>query len=114
MIDTICEPARAPPVARGSIAPERDYLSFSAIRLYQQCPLRYYFRYVASLPEETVSASLLFGSAIHRAIEHHFRRLLEGQAAPSVGELLAEYRAGWTDHAAPIRFGRDEDETSLD
>jgi hypothetical protein len=33
------EPApRAPPTR-----PQRDYVSYSAIRLYQQCPLRYFF-----------------------------------------------------------------------
>ena len=52
-------------------------------------------------------------SAIHRAVELHFRRLLEGQAAPSTAELLDEYREGWKDHSAPIRFGKDEDDSSL-
>ena len=101
-------PAVTPPLVS-----ERDYLSFSAIRLYQQCPLRYFFRYIAGLPEETVGASLVFGSAIHRAIEHHFRRLLEGQPAPAIEELVAEYKAGWNDHSAPIRFGKGEDDTSF-
>jgi CRISPR/Cas system-associated exonuclease Cas4 (RecB family) len=104
---------RAPPARPSAGANQRDYLSFSAIRLYQQCPLRFYFKYVAGLPEATVSASLVFGSAIHRAVEHHFRRLLEGQPAPTTAELLAEYREGWKDHTAPIRLGKDEDDGSL-
>ena len=45
----------------------RDYLSFSAISLYRQCPLKFYFRYVAGLSEKTVSANLVFGGAIHAA-----------------------------------------------
>lgn len=68
-------PARPPPRR----AKDRDYISYSAIKTYQDCPLKYFFRYVAGLPEETVSASLVFGSAIHRAIEHHFRELLAGK-----------------------------------
>jgi len=104
-------PARAPPPAH---LQDRDYISYSAIRTYQNCPLQYFFRYIAGLPKETISASLMFGSAIHRAIEHHFRRLLEGQAAPSVAELLAEYQLGWQDHSAPIRFAKDEDAASFD
>lgn len=129
MSTLVFEPAgaRAPPASRSPDLPfstpapvssktaihDRDYLSFSAIRLYQQCPLRYYFRYVAGLPEKTVGASLVFGSAIHRALEHHFRRLLEGQAAPSTSELVVEYRKGWGDHRAPVRLGKDEDEAAF-
>ena len=102
-------PAGAPPAQT-----DRDYISFSAIRSYQACPLQYFFRYVAGLPKETISSSLMFGSAIHRAIEHHFRRLLEGQTAPGVEELLAEYKLGWQDHSAPIRFAKGEDASSYD
>jgi RecB family exonuclease len=109
--------ARPPPesaAAQATPLQDRDYVSFSAIRTYQTCPLQYFFRYIAGLPKETISASLMFGSAIHRAVEHHFRRLLEGQPAPSVEELLAEYREGWKDHTAPIRFGKDEQASSFD
>jgi RecB family exonuclease len=97
-----------------TVVAQRDYISFSAIRLYQQCPLRYFFKYIAGLPEETVSASLLFGSAIHRAVESHFRRLLEGDAPPSPSELLAEYRLGWKDRTRLVRFGKDENTNTLD
>lgn len=41
----------------------RDYLSYSAITTYQGCPLRYYFRYIAGLPERIVSSNLVFGAA---------------------------------------------------
>jgi ATP-dependent helicase/DNAse subunit B len=69
-------PLASPPAAKP--AGSRDYLSFNAVRAYQSCPLRYFFRYIAGLPEHTVSASLIFGAAVHRAIEHHFRELLVG------------------------------------
>ena len=75
--------------------PVRDYVSFSALSLYQRCSLRYYFRYVAQLPEESISASLVFGRAIHRAIEFHFRELLAGNAPPDLDTLLAEFNEGW-------------------
>jgi len=60
----------------------RNYTSFSAITTYQACPLRYFFRYVEGLPEETVGSSLVFGGAIHSALEAHFRELLAGNSAP--------------------------------
>jgi len=93
---------------------DRDYISFSAIRTYQTCPLRYYFRYVAGLSEESVAAALVFGSAIHRAIEHHFLALMAGQNAPSMAALMAAYEAGWQDReAVPIRFGKEETQEGL-
>jgi putative RecB family exonuclease len=92
----------------------RDYISFSAIRSYQQCPLRYHFRYVAGIPETTISAAFVFGGAVHKVIEHHFQSLLESNIAPSQDELLAEYRAGWQAQTLPIRFGKDEQAGSFD
>jgi RecB family exonuclease len=89
-------------------------LSFSAVRAYQSCPLRYFFRYVAGLPEHTVSASLIFGAAVHRAIEHHFRELLVGNPPPTVEELLAEYHGEWQQRDVdPVRLGRGVDLASL-
>jgi len=72
--------------------------------------LRYYFRYIASLPEETVSASLIFGSAIHLAIEHHYREQLAGNGIPNVERLLAEYQLGWEERTQEVvRFGKTEE-----
>ena len=31
--------------------PKRDYLSYSAVRTFQGCPLKYRFRYIDGLPE---------------------------------------------------------------
>jgi hypothetical protein len=36
--------------------PGRDYISYSAISTYQQCPLKFKFRYLDQLPEDAVSA----------------------------------------------------------
>ena len=59
----------------------RDYVSFSALSTYQRCPLQHHFRYVAGLPEATVSASLVFGSAIHRSRSRHAAGLLPAGVA---------------------------------
>lgn len=87
----------------------RDYLSYSAVTTYQGCPLRYYFRYVAGLPEQTISSSLVFGSAVHRAVEHHFNELLAGNEPPTSEALLGEYDRHWLE-ADPdtVRFGKGE------
>jgi putative RecB family exonuclease len=89
---------------------ERDYLSFSAVSTFQSCPLRYYFRYVHSLPEECVAASLVFGSSIHAAVQMHFEQLLAGFAAPDLDILLAVFQNARQSHATvPVLFGKRED-----
>lgn len=92
----------------------RDYVSFSALSLYQRCSLRYFFRYIEKLPEKNISSNLVLGRAIHRAIEFHFRELLAGNAAPDLDTLLAEFNAGWEETPADqIFFPRTDNRDSL-
>lgn len=106
--------AKATP-ASAATTPVRDYVSWSAISLYQSCPLRYYFRYIAGLPERTVSASLVFGAAIHRAVEHHFNELLAGNEPPNIESLVGEYDRHWADiDLATVQFGKGDDRESLE
>ena len=106
------------PIA-GRAAPQpsptrRDYLSYSAVGSYQRCPLAFYFHYVEGLPETTVSSSLVFGGAVHRAFEHHFNELLAGAEPPSLEALLGEYEAAWQGYGPDaIRFGKDEQRDGL-
>jgi putative RecB family exonuclease len=92
----------------------RDYLSFSAIRLYQTCPLKFFYRYVKGLPEETVSSSLVLGSGIHRVIELHFRELLAGNPPPSRDTLVAELSNELDAREAEVRFNKNEDRASME
>lgn len=73
----------------------RDYISFSALATYQQCPLKYRFRYVDQLAEESVAANLLFGAAFHKAMERYFRELMSKGVAPTLDTLLGEYEDYW-------------------
>ena len=93
---------------------ERDYISYSSITSYQSCPLRWYFKYVAGLPERTVSSSLVFGSAIHRSVEHHFNELMAGNEPPTLEALVGEYDRHWqeTDESV-VKFGKEEYKESL-
>ena len=89
----------------------RNYLSFSAVSLYQRCPLAYRFKYVDGLPEETVSASLAFGGAIHASLERYFKTLMTGGEAPDHATLLDVFWDAWRERAetATIAFGKHED-----
>jgi len=51
--------------------------SYSQIFTYLACSLKYKFQYVEQRPHERVSIALMFGSAIHAAIERYYRRLKE-------------------------------------
>ncbi len=87
----------------------RPYLSPSAVATFQRCPLKFYFSYVARLQPKFKSSSLLFGAAIHAAIEDHFRRLFAGEQAATPDELLGVFDEKWQAEAVgEIRFGRSE------
>jgi len=84
----------------------RDYLSPSAISCFQRCPLQFRFRYVDRLEPEFTSSALVFGSAIHAAIEAHCRALLEGEC-PDLDSLLEAYEERWQAEAVgEIRYGK--------
>lgn len=92
----------------------RDYLSFSQINTYRSCPLRYYFRYIEQIPEETVSSALVFGSAIHAAVEFWFCERLAGNPEPTLDLLLDAYQEEWRSRELDrVKFGKKEDLNSL-
>ncbi len=109
--------ADTPPGDQNAIALDitgRDYVSYSSISTYQRCPLKYYFSYIVGLQPAFVSSSLVFGGAIHVAIEVHFRRLFEGQPAPVIDELVDAFDRAWrTDATRRVRYAKAETEESL-
>ena len=93
----------------------RPYVSWSAISTFRTCPLKYKFRYIDGLPEESVSAALIFGTGIHSAVEQHFQAILSGEEQPDVERLMFAYRSAWLPHDPDaIQFGSTETRTSLD
>jgi putative RecB family exonuclease len=93
----------------------RDYISWSAISTFRSCPLKYWFRYVAGMPEESVSSALVFGTGIHAAIESFYRAERAGETRPDVKQLLFAYRSAWLPQdPEAIQFGTSETRASLD
>jgi CRISPR/Cas system-associated exonuclease Cas4 (RecB family) len=91
-----------------------EHLSYSAIALYQSCPLRYYFRYVLGLPEQIVAASLVFGAAFHASLQFHFEQLLAGNPPPALDTLLGAFQHAWHQHdGQTIEFAKGEDINSV-
>ncbi len=92
----------------------RDYLSYSALSTYQRCPLRYYFQYVVQLLPAYKASSLIFGGALHTAIEHYYRQILSGAEPPGVVNLTTPFDQAWRDEQTlPIRYGKGESAQSL-
>ena len=93
----------------------RDYISWSALSTFRTCPLKYRFRYVDGLPEESVSSALVFGSGIHTAVEEHFQAILAGDPMPDIDKLLFAYRSAWLPHDPDaIGFGSKDTRQTLD
>ena len=93
----------------------RDYVSWSAMSTFRTCPLKYKFRYIDGLPEESVSSALVFGTGIHSAVEQHFQAILSGEEQPDVERLMFAYRSAWLPHDPDaIQFGSTETRASLD
>ncbi len=93
----------------------RDYISWSALSTFRTCPLKYKFRYIDGLPEESVSSALVFGTGIHTAVEQHFQAILSGEEQPDIDRLMFAYRSAWLPHDPDaIQFGSTETRASLD
>jgi putative RecB family exonuclease len=89
----------------------RDFVSWSQLSTFRQCPLKYQFRYLDKAEPEFVASALLVGSSIHSAIELHHRRQLEGGEQPTLDELLTEFWDEWkarVEESPEVRFGKSE------
>lgn len=100
-------PSRPPPKAF-------DHISYSAVSTFQTCPLRFFFRYVLKLPVKTVASSLVFGSAMHQAVQFHYEQLLIGKPAPDIDCLLGVYQDYWDSCVGQsVLFGKGETRDTL-
>jgi DNA helicase-2/ATP-dependent DNA helicase PcrA len=83
-----------PPEADGPLGDEeRLHLSFRQIDDYQTCPLKY--RYVHRLRVPLLAHHrVVFGAAVHRAVQEHFRARLAGRPLDQE-ELVEAFRRAW-------------------
>ncbi len=93
----------------------RPHLSYSEIRTFQACPLKWHFQYVEQAEPEQISAAMVMGSSIHAAIEHHLACVLASDETPSLDQLMEVYRNRWQEEATtvPLQFGRSDTAESL-
>ena len=83
-------------------------LSYSRLRTFLQCPLRYHFEYVEKAPVEFTSADRLFGRAMHMTLAQYGLGLMTGE--PLSGEHLNNlFLNTWHDllkQHDKVRFGK--------
>jgi DNA helicase-2/ATP-dependent DNA helicase PcrA len=87
-----------PPEPSAAAEPRRDggellRLSFRQIDDYRTCPLKYKYIHVLRVPLLT-HHRVVYGNAIHQAVQQHFRARLEGRSF-SEDELVAAFRRAW-------------------
>lgn len=94
----------------------RDYLSYSAITLFQKCPLAFRFRYLDGRREETTSSSLAVGSSVHAALEAWFTARMYGDPEPDLDTMVSAFWDEWRccNEETPVRLGAKDDIKAVD
>ena len=82
-------PAPLPPLPEGEVLA----LSFRQIDDYETCPLKYRYVHVLRVPLLT-HHRVVYGSAVHKAVQQHFQARLAGRAF-SEDDLVEAFRAAW-------------------
>jgi RecB family exonuclease len=103
-------------VAERSPTPRNQY-SFSRLKAFHQCPLRYRYRYLAGRRESFRSIETFLGSTLHAVLEWLYERR-DHAAAPALAAALDEFARrwseGWTGDVAVVRAGETADDSFRD
>lgn len=90
----------------------RPHVTYSEIRAFQSCPLKWRYQYVDKAEPEQLSAAMLLGSGIHAAVELHFEAILAAAQRPTIDQMMESFRECWDSEKdrAPIQYSRGQDE----
>ena len=69
------------------------HFSYSQLNTYLLCPAKYAHQYVLGTPWETRPVALIFGRAVHRAVEMFYKKLKANGEIIPVDELTAVFEA---------------------
>jgi len=83
--------------------------SHSRLASYEKCPRQFYYRYVERVPIETESIEAFVGKRVHEVLER-LNRFVEQGLVPSLGKVIARFRALWDEQfqAERVRIVRSE------
>ncbi len=115
-------PIPVPVGVRRTVSAEPLSLSFNQIDNYLSCPLKYKYAHVVRVPVAP-HHSLIYGSALHRAVQEFHKRQARAEVM-SEDDIVAAFEAAWTNEgfltreheearlaagrAALVRFRRDQ------
>ncbi|NOZ79458.1 MAG: PD-(D/E)XK nuclease family protein [Acidobacteria bacterium] len=87
-----------------------NVFSFSRLKAFSQCPLRYKYRYIDGLSEAFRSIESYLGNIVHEVLEWMYARRDTGES-PTLDAILDElarrWQASWSEEIAVIRVGND-------
>jgi DNA helicase-2/ATP-dependent DNA helicase PcrA len=87
-------PPESPPGPDRPLSPHHPLrLSFAQMDDYLTCPLKYRYVHVLRVPL-LAHHRVVYGSAVHKAVQRLFQARLEG-GAPTEDDLVAAFRAAW-------------------
>jgi putative RecB family exonuclease len=94
----------------------RPYLTYSEIKTFQTCPLRWHYQYVEKAKPEQLSSAMLLGSSVHAAVQMFFQSKLSAEQPPSIEQMMEAYRANWQRESdgIPIQYGKGQTVQSLE
>jgi len=102
--------------AASAVAPAVDLalatlLSPSQVNTYLECPTRWYFKYLADLPDPAGSA-LAVGKAVDNSLSYYFRAKAEGIEVPP-SDVLDAVDTAWADEEVITQFFDNENADEL-
>jgi RecB family exonuclease len=90
----------------------RNQFSFSRLKTFHQCPLRYRYRYIEGRREAFRSIETYLGSTLHAVLEWLYDRRDRAESptlAAALEELARRWSEGWTEDVAVVRVGETAD-----
>lgn len=96
----------------GGAPTPRNQFSFSRVKTYFQCPLRYRYRYLKGFKEIFRSIESYLGSVVHDVLEWMYseRERSESPSLEAALQLLADrWTSGFSDEITVIRIGDNSD-----
>jgi putative RecB family exonuclease len=93
----------------------RRHISWSQIQCYQQCPVKYRFRYLDHAEPDFTPSSLAFGGAVHQALEVFCQHVLEGLDTADPKPYASRFCDAWrrASEGEVIRFNKKETHDSV-
>jgi ATP-dependent helicase/DNAse subunit B len=92
----------------------RNLFSFSRLKTYHQCPLRYRYRYLKGMRERFRSIESYLGNVVHDVLEWMYSERSRGES-PDLDAALARFNdawsSSWTDEVAVIRVDTAADDS---